>query len=449
VSARPLSAAERAEARRCRRRAVTPGSARPSQLLAAFFAVALLMLLAAAGAGIADALDGRPWLHWLALHLALLGGVSQLVLGAGQFFACAFLATEPPSRRLVGAQLAAWNAGTVLVAVGVPVGVPGLADAGAALVALGLALFAAALRGLQRASLQRAPWAVRWYMACAACLAVGALVGALLARGTAWSHGSLLGAHLALNLAGWLGTAIVGTLHTFFPSLTHTRLRHPRLQAPTFWLWLAGVVLLALGAAFGSAAAVAAGLAGLLGAAASLALNLVASLRGSEAALTLPARLIALAQCFLAAGLVTALAATVRDGFAAGFVGEARGALAVLLVAGWIGLTVAGALLHLLAVVARVRHFTLAMPAPRRGLDISLSSAAAVAVAALALSHAGGLGALHAPASGLLVAVAVALAARVARLAWRALLRPARRPLSPGGRSAPATPRAPARGSPS
>ncbi|HET8673874.1 MAG TPA: hypothetical protein VFL87_09575 [Thermoleophilaceae bacterium] len=449
MSAPPLSAAERAEARRCRHRAVAPGSARPSQVLAAFFAVALLMLLGAAVAGIANALDGRPWLHWLALHLALLGGVSQLVLGAGQFFACAFLATNPPSRRMVAAQLAAWNAGTVLVAVGVPAAAPGLAEAGAALVAVGLVLFALALRGLQCGSLQRAPWAVRWYMACAACLAVGALAGALLARGTVWSHGSLLGAHLALNLAGWLGTAIVGTLHTFFPSLTHTRLRHPRLQAPTFWLWLMGVALLALGAAFASAALVAAGLAALLAAAACLVLNLIASLRGSEAALTLPARLIALAQCFLVAGLVTAFVATVMDGYAAGFVGQARGALAVLLVSGWIGLTVAGALLHLLAVTARVRHFTLAMPAPRRGLDISLSSAAALAVAALALSHAGGAGALHAPASGLLLAVAAALAAQVARLAWRALLRPASRPVIPGGRSAPATPRAPARGSPS
>ncbi len=193
----------------------------------------------------------------------------------------------------------------------------------------------------------------------------------------------------------------------------------------------------------------AAGLAGLLAAAACLALNLIASLRGGQTALTLPARLIAVAQCFLAAGLVTALAAIARDGFAAGFVGQARGALAVLLVAGWIGLTVSGALLHLLAVVARVRHFTLAMPAPRRALDVSLTSAAALAVGALALSHAGGLGLLRAPASGLLLAVAAALAAQVARLAWRALLRPARRPLRPGGRSAPATPPGPARRSPS
>jgi len=419
-------------ATRCRRRAIPPGSQRPSQLVAVFFAVAMLMLIAAAAAGVADALTGLSWLHWLALHLALLGGVSQLILGAGQFFVCAYLATDPPARRLVRAQLVTWNAGTALVAVGVPTGVSGLADAGVALVCAGLVLFVQALRGMQRKSLQRAPWAARWYMTCAACLALGALVGALLARGTPWSHGSLLGAHLALNIGGWLGMAIVGTLHTFFPSLTQTRLRHAWLQAPTFWLWLLGVALLAAGAAGGSQAVVALGWLGLALAACGLSINLVASLRSADATLTLPARLIALAQCFLVAGLVVAFAATLRDGFGAAFVGNARGALASLLIAGWIGLTVTGALLHLFAVVGRVRHFAPAMPTPRPLRDRALSVAAALAVAALALSHGGGLGDLARPAAVVLIAVMAALSSELVPLAWRAL-RPGRAPVTTSG----------------
>ncbi len=415
------SAPVRSRDRRCRRREVSPGSPRPSQLLAAWFAPAITMLIAAAGAGIARAAGGPEWLHWLSLHLALLGGVSQLVLGAAQFFVCAALATDPPPRRLLRAQLAAWNRGTALVAVGVPVGSPGLVDAGAALVLVGLGLFAVALRWMGRRSLQRAPWAARWYLACAACLAIGALVGALLARATVWTHGSLLGAHLALNLAGWLGTAIVGTLHTFFPSITQSRLRYQQLQRPTFWGWLAGVGVLAGGAAFGSDAVVAFGWGLLLASAGCLAVNLVASLRLAEAQLTLPARLVSVAQAFLPAGLVVALVSTIQDGYASAFAGESRGALAALLLAGWVGLTVAGALMHLLAVLARVRHFTIAMPAPRPLPDSLLSAAAAVAVGAYALSHAGGLGGLADPGKVLLVAVAAALAARVLRLAWRAL----------------------------
>jgi hypothetical protein len=56
--------------------------------------------------------------RWLGLHLALLGDVSQLVLGAGQFFVAAFLATEPLSLALVRAQLTCWNVGAILVALG-------------------------------------------------------------------------------------------------------------------------------------------------------------------------------------------------------------------------------------------------------------------------------------------------------------------------------------------
>ena len=412
--------------RRCRRRAVSPNSPRPSQLLALFFAVGLTMLVFGGAAAIADALGGPWWLHWLSLHLALLGGVSQLVLGAGQFFACAFLATDPPSRRLVAAQLATWNAGTALVAIGVPAELHGLVDAGVVLVLAGLLLFAYALRGMQRGSLQRAPWAVRWYLACAACLAAGALVGALLAAGTSWTHGSLLGAHLALNLGGWLGMAIVGTLHTFFPSLTHTRLRFARLQSPTFGLWLGGVAAIALGAAFGSDAVIAIGWLALLGAAGLLGINLITSLRGADTPLTLPARLIGLAQCFLGAGLTLAFVATLSEGSAAVFAGSSRAALAALIAGGWIGLTVAGSLLHLLSVVVRVRHFSRAMPSPRPRPDSALAGAAGLGIAGAALSHASGLDALGTPAAVLLLLVTALLAARILPLAWRGL-RPVRR----------------------
>jgi hypothetical protein len=78
-------------------------------VLAAFFRAGLLFVLAALAASIAHTIDGHDWLQWLALHLLFLGGISQLVLGAGQFFVCAFLATDPPPQRLIWAQLAAWN----------------------------------------------------------------------------------------------------------------------------------------------------------------------------------------------------------------------------------------------------------------------------------------------------------------------------------------------------
>jgi nitrite reductase (NO-forming) len=406
--------------RRCRPRQFDPTGPRPSDLLAAFFSAALVALIAAAVAAIADAVTGDVRLHWLALHLALLGGVSQLVVGAGQFFVCAFLATTPPSRHLVAAQLGAWNSGTLLVAIGVLSATDGLVTAGAALIAAGLGLFATSMRAMQRRSLQRARWAVRWYQASATCLVAGVLVGVLLARGVSWPDGSLLGAHLALNIAGWLGTAIVGTLHTFFPSLTATQLRHPRLQGPTFVLWLLGVVELALAAAVGVDALAAMAWIQLTTAAVLLVVNLLASLRARTLALSLPARLVALGQPFLPAGLAVGLIATVLAGARGPLEPGVRPALAALLAGGWVALTVAGSLLHLLAVLARVRRFTLAMPVARVARDRLVTGLAVLAVTAWALAQVPGLSMLDTPALALRLGATILIAGHIVFAAARA-----------------------------
>jgi nitrite reductase (NO-forming) len=406
--------------RRCTPRQLDPLAPRPTEVLAAFFTAALAMLAAAAVAVVLDVATDTGRLHWLALHLALLGGVSQLVLGAAQFFVCAFLATTPPSRRLVRMQLGVWNAGTLLVATGVMARADPLAEAGGLLLAAGLALFAVSLRAMQRRSLQRARWAVRWYQGSAACLVAGVVVGVLLARGAGWEHGSLLGAHLALNVAGWLGTAIVGTLHTFFPSLTGTQLRFGRLQGPTLVLWLGGVAALALAAALSiDPLAVLAWLM-LTTAAALLTLNVLASLQVRALPLSLPARLVALAQPFLPMGLALALVVTIRSGTAGPLESGVRPALSILLLAGWIALTVAGSLIHLLSVLARVRRFTLAMPAARPARDLAIAVLATLAVVTWAFAQVPGASGLDVPALVLRIAATLAIGAHVVAAAARA-----------------------------
>lgn len=410
---------------RSRRRAqpLSPGAQRPADLLTAFIVSGALFLLAGgvvAGLHAVGLLDW--WGRWLALHLLMLGGVSQLVLGASQFFSTAFLATDPPTRMLVRSELAVWASGTLLVALAVPLGEPALSDAGALLVVVGLGIFWFALRGVERRSLQTARWAVRWYYACAVALAIGALIGALMARGAAWSHGSLLGAHLALNLAGWLGTAMIGTLHTFFPSLTQSRLIHERLQGPTFLAWVGGVSALAFGAAFDVAAITAVGWLAMTAAALMLAVNLVASWRrpefGSDKAL--PARIVAAGQCFLIVGLCTALAMQVSEGLGAAPTGDWRSALAVLLLAGWLGMTVAGAMLHLLTVLNRVRQLGAAMPQSRPGLDTAQAVLPALAIASMALSYVSGLDGLRVPSALSALVFAAPVAGRILMLATRA-----------------------------
>lgn len=397
----PATTENEAGACRSRRRAqpLSPGGQRPADLLAAFFVSGIGFLLAGSVVAVLTAAGAVDWWgRWLALHFILLGGVSQLVLGASQFFSTAYLATDPPDRALVRSQLAVWAAGTLLVAASLPLSVPFAADAGAALLVAGLTLYWIALRRLERRSLQTARWAIRWYYACAVFLVAGVLIGLAMARGLSWTHGSLLGAHLALNLGGWLGTAIVGTLHTFYPSLTQGRLIHERLQGPAFVAWCAGVVALAAGAAFDFAPVTVAGWLALAVGAVLLMVNIAASARAASGPIGLPARLVGTAQLFLAAGIATAIAMLVVEGAGATPAGAWRGALATLLVGGWIGMTVAGSLLHLLTVLYRVRNLGARMPQPQPRRDTVQTIVLAASLAALALTFTPSLSSLRGPA---------------------------------------------------
>ena len=413
-----------ARGRRCRPQPRAPGDLRPTDVVGAFFVSGIAFLAAAVLAGAVEALSPWAWGRWLALHLAFVGGVSQLVLGASQFFAGAFLATDPPPRRLVRAQLIAWNAGAALLAVAVPERWAAATWTAVALLGAALALWAAGLAAMRRRSLSRSPWATRWYLGSALFFAFGIAAGALLARGAAWPHGDLLGAHMALNLAGWFGGAIVGTLHTFYPSLTATKLRFERLQGVCFAAWTGGVAALAAGYGWGVEPLAAAGWLGLCAGALALLANVAGCLAAAPRPLSLPARVVGAGQPFLLAGLALAAAAALSHGPAEALAGSTRTTLGTLLVTGWIGLTVLGSLLHLLAVVVRVRGgFHASMPTPRPTPDTLLTALAAAGVLALTLAHSGTVEQLRGPGTAALLAAYGALAARIAVLAARVLTR--------------------------
>jgi nitrite reductase (NO-forming) len=251
---------------------------------------------------------------------------------------------------------------------------------------------------------------------------IGVVAGAMLANAIAWPHGNLLGAHMVLNLGGWFGTAIVGTLHTFFPSLTHSRLRLPRLQGPTFGAWVGGIAVLAAGYGFSLDVAVVAGWCLLALAAVMLAANLLGSLLASTRPLALPARVIAAAQALLVAGIVVAATGSIGAGPDEALSDPTRAAVATLLVAGWIGLTVLGSLLHLLALLLRVRDLRRGMPPPRPARDIALTAAAAIGVGAAAAADLGAGTTLDRVGEALLLAAYVLLGARVALLGARVVL---------------------------
>lgn len=383
----------------------------------------MVFALAGAGVSIGNAVDPWPWGRWLALHLLFVGGISQLILGASQFFSGAFLATDPPPRSLIRAQLLCWNLGAISVAVGVPAGFDRLTGFGAGLIIIALVLYGAGFRAMSRRALNTAPWASRWYWMAAVFLAPGVVAGVAMANGFVWTHGDLLGAHMALNLAGWFGAAIVGTLHTFYPSLTRTQLRFPRLQGSTFAAWGAGVLGLALGYGFALAWLATAGWVLLSTAAVLLGTNVLGAIAATTTPLSLPTRLVGLGQLFLLAGVAVATAAAVDAGPEHALVGSTRATVATLLVAGWIGLTVFGSLLHLLALLNRVRDLRRRMPEPHPTRDSAIATAAGLTVAGLASTQLLGGQEYRQIAAALMACVFAGLGARVVQLAMVAALR--------------------------
>ena len=168
----------------------------------------------------------HPWIpepRWLLLHLLLLGAVTHSIVVWSQHFAGTLLhVAAPPQSRL----LALLNLGALTVMVGTQTARWPVTLVGAAAVVGAVVWHAARLAGLLRRALPaRFAGVVRFYLAAAALLPVGAALGVLLARGLPdpW-HERVLLAHVAVNLLGWVGLTVAGTVVTLWPTMLRTRL---------------------------------------------------------------------------------------------------------------------------------------------------------------------------------------------------------------------------------
>jgi hypothetical protein len=134
--------------------------------------------LIVAGGLVAAVNSAAPFAHgsWLAAYLVLVGGVAQLVLGAGPLL----LPAPSRSRRLRRAQLVLWNAGSALVAVGVLTDARVVVLGGSALVLASLACSARAAGPVREPGRGR----VIAYRGLIAVLAVSVVIGAALAGGS-------------------------------------------------------------------------------------------------------------------------------------------------------------------------------------------------------------------------------------------------------------------------
>lgn len=169
-----------------------------------------------------------PAPRWLLIHLFLLGAVTNAIVTWTEHFAAALLRLPQPPRWWPMTRLAVLNAGIAAVLGGVAgASFPLMAAGGAATVACVVAAHVAVLAVRGRGALGgRFAHVVGWYVWAGVALVTGATFGGLMASGrvpSGW-HGPLRDAHAHVNILGWVGLAVLGTLFTLWPTVLRTRM---------------------------------------------------------------------------------------------------------------------------------------------------------------------------------------------------------------------------------
>ena len=171
---------------------------------------------------------GLPVARWLMIHLLVLGAVSHSILVWSQHFAQALLHTPASARdrRNQSIRLGLINTGTLAVVIGMMTSLWPVVIIGAVGVAAAVIWHGADLWGKARHALaSRFAGTIHYYLAAAAILPLGVTLGVILARdiGEPW-HSRLLAAHALLNLLGWIGLTVMGTLMTLWPTMLRTKI---------------------------------------------------------------------------------------------------------------------------------------------------------------------------------------------------------------------------------
>ena len=208
---------------------------------------------------------------WLLVHLLLLGAVTNAIFVWSSHFADAVLRRRVTSgsRRWQACRQLALNLGVVTVVAGMMGGQWILTLLGSVVVGAAAAAHAITL-ALQTSSAlpSRFGATVRYYVCASLLLPIGAGLGAALAHGLAepW-HGRLVIAHITLNLLGWIGLTVMGTLVTLWPTMLRTRIAEgaERVARQALPILVGSVLVTAVGALCGLQTLAAVGATGYLG----------------------------------------------------------------------------------------------------------------------------------------------------------------------------------------
>jgi nitrite reductase (NO-forming) len=165
---------------------------------------------------------------WLALHLVLLGAVTNAIVVWSEHFAAALLRVAAAGERAATVRVLALNLGVLAVLGGVHGGRPAMTAAGAWLAGAVVLAHAAAMAARARRAMPGGLAGTVWfYVAAVAALLAGMGLGVLLAGGGAGSadaYRAMRLAHVHLNVLGWVGLTVVGTQFTLWPTVLRTRM---------------------------------------------------------------------------------------------------------------------------------------------------------------------------------------------------------------------------------
>jgi nitrite reductase (NO-forming) len=169
-----------------------------------------------------------PESPWLPVHLLLLGAVTNAIFVWSSHFADALLRRRATagSRRWQASRLVALNVGVVAIVAGMVSAHWVLTLVGSVVVGATAGAHAITLALQARSALpSRFGATVRYYVCASLALPIGAGLGGTLAREPVepW-RGRLLIAHITLNLLGWIGLTVMGTLVTLWPTMLRTRI---------------------------------------------------------------------------------------------------------------------------------------------------------------------------------------------------------------------------------
>lgn len=203
-------------------------------------AVVLVYVALAVGA---VALQGTslPMPRWLAVHLLLLGAVTNAIVTWTEHFAVALLRSVPPPRAVAAGRLVALNVAVIGVLVGVAGDVPVLTMTMATLLGLVVLVHLGALVRLsRRALMNRFAGTIAFYVAGGLALAAGIGLGVTVsvAHVDHVLHEDLHAAHVHANVLGWVGLTVLGTLFTLWPTVLRTRMADDVMQTAKLCLAL-------------------------------------------------------------------------------------------------------------------------------------------------------------------------------------------------------------------